>query len=77
MDLDGAFGVDVTIAPDLEAADETGSDTLLERSMSTSKEIPISPSAVRKILAKPPRCFVVTKRLAKPPGKRESPTHKI
>ena len=43
----------------LEAADETGSDTLLEHSMSTSKEIPFSPSSV------------VRKRLAKPPGKRD------
>ena len=43
----------------LEAADETGSYTLLERSMSTSKEIPVSSSSV------------VRKRLAKPPGKRD------
>ncbi|KAG2548182.1 hypothetical protein PVAP13_9KG149700 [Panicum virgatum] len=40
-------------------ADETGSYTLLERSMSTSKEIPVSSSSV------------VRKRLAKPPGKRD------
>ncbi|RLN41318.1 hypothetical protein C2845_PM01G38440 [Panicum miliaceum] len=40
-------------------ADETGSDTLLEHSMPTSKEIPVSASSV------------VRKRLAKPPGKRD------
>nr|XP_034573458.1 katanin p80 WD40 repeat-containing subunit B1 homolog isoform X4 [Setaria viridis] len=40
-------------------ANETSSDTLLERSMSASKEIPVSSSSV------------VRKRLAKPPGEKD------